>query len=49
MQKEWSEVISLLVAMGTKDGLRRGAIMVIEKNWLACADLLYHKHKVSFC
>ena len=34
-QKEWSKVISILVAMETKDGPRRGAIMVITKN-LAC-------------
>ena len=34
LQKEWSEVISMLVAMETEDGLRKGAIMVIAKNWL---------------
>ena len=44
IQKEQSKVISMLVAMETKDGLRRGAIMVIaQKIGLACADLLYHK------
>ena len=32
-QKEWSKVISMLVAMETKDGLRRGAIMVITKKF----------------
>ena len=31
MQKEWLKVISMLVAMETEDGLRRGAIMVITK------------------
>ena len=31
MQKEWSKAISMLVAMGTKDSLRRGAIMAIAK------------------
>ena len=31
MQKEWSKVISMLVAMETKDSLRRGAIIVITK------------------
>ena len=46
MQKEWSKVISMLVAMETKDGLRRGAIMVVAKKIaLACADLIYHKTK----
>ena len=34
MQKEQSKVISMLVAMESKDGLRRGAIIVISKNWL---------------
>ena len=31
MQKEWSKAISMLVAMETKDSLRRGAMMVIAK------------------
>ena len=31
MQKEWSKVISMFVAMETKDLLRRGAIMVVTK------------------
>ena len=31
MQKEKSKAISMLVAMETEDGLRRGAIMVIAK------------------
>ena len=31
MQKEWSKAISMLVAMETKDGLRRGAIMVVTQ------------------
>ena len=31
MQKEQSKAISMLVAMETKDGLRRCAIMVITK------------------
>ena len=40
MQKEWLKVISMLVAMETKDGLRRGATMVIAKKiGLAHADL----------
>ena len=34
MQKEQSKVISMLVAIETKDGLRRCAIIVIAKNWL---------------
>ena len=34
MQKEQSKVISMLVAMETEDGLRRGAIMVVTKKWL---------------
>ena len=46
MQKEQSKAISMLVAMETKDGLRRGAIMVVAKRvGLAHADLLYHKTK----
>ena len=31
MQREWLKVISMLVGMETKDGLKRGAIMVITK------------------
>ena len=31
MQKEWLKVISMLVDMKTKDGLRRGAIMAVAK------------------
>ena len=31
MQKEWLKVISMLVAMETKDSLGRGVIMVIAK------------------
>ena len=31
MQKEWLKGISMLVDMETKDGLKRGAIMVIAK------------------
>ena len=31
MQKEQLKAISMLVAMETEDGLRRGAIMVIGK------------------
>ena len=33
MQKEQSKAISMLVAMETKDGLRRGAIMVATKKF----------------
>ena len=44
MQKEWSKVISILVAMETKNGLRKGATMVIAKKiGLAHAHILYHK------
>ena len=43
MQKEWSKVISMLVAMETKDGLRRCAIMVVAKKiGLACAEQKVH-------
>ena len=43
MQKEWSKVISMLVAMETKDGPRRAAIMVIaQKFGLACAEQKVH-------
>ena len=39
MQKEQLKAISILVAIETKDGLRRGAIMVIAKKFgLACAE-----------
>ena len=39
MQKEWLKVISMFVAMETKDVLRRGAIMVVtQKIGLACAE-----------
>ena len=44
MQKEWLKVISILVAMESEDGLRKGATMVIAKKiGLAHADILYHK------
>ena len=43
MQKQQAKVISMLVAMETKDGLRRGAIMVIAKEFgLACAEQKVH-------
>ena len=45
-KKEQSKVISMVVDMETEDSLKRRAIMVIAKKiWLACADLLYYKHK----
>ena len=44
MQKERLKVISMVVDMETKDGLKRHAVMVITKKiWLARADLLYYK------
>ena len=44
MQKEWSKVISMVVDMETKDGLKKHAIMVdAKKIQLAHADLLYYK------
>ena len=33
MQKESSKAISMLVAMETEDGLRRGAIIIITKKF----------------
>ena len=43
MQKEWLKVISMLVAMETEHGLRRGAIMVIAKKiGLAHAEQKVH-------
>ena len=48
MQKEQSKMICMLVDMETKEGLKRGAIMVVTKICLACADLLYHKTKNIF-
>ena len=51
MRKEHLKAISMLVDMETKDGLKRGAIMVVaQKIGLAHADLLYHKTKnIFFC
>ena len=47
MQKEQSKAISVLVAMETKDGLRRGVIMVVAKRiGLAHADLLYQTKNI---
>ena len=46
MQKEWSKVISMVVDMETKDGLKRHAVMAIAKKiQLACADQLYYTCK----
>ena len=46
IQEEWSKVISMLVDMEIKDGLKRRAVIVVtKKNGLAHADLLYHKTK----
>ena len=43
MQKEWSKAISVLVVMETKDGLRRGATMVVAKKFgLAHAEQKAH-------
>ena len=47
MQKEWLKVISMLVAMETKDGLRRGAIMVITRK-LAWHMQTYSMIKILF-
>ena len=45
-KKEQSKVISMIIDMETKDSLKRCAIMVVTKKiQLACADLLYYKHK----
>ena len=42
-QKEWLKAISMRVAMETKDGLRRGAIMVVAKNvGLVCPEQKVH-------
>ena len=42
MRKEQSKVVSMLVAMKTEDGLRRGAIIVIAKRFgMACCSV-YH-------
>ena len=36
----------MVVDMETEDGLKRRAIMVVDKKiWLARANLLYYKHK----
>ena len=43
MQNEWLKVISMLVAIETKDSLRRGAIMVVTKKiGLACVEQKAH-------
>ena len=40
MRKEWSMVVSMLVAMKADDGLRRGAIMFITKTFgMACCTV----------
>ena len=45
-KKERSKAISMIVDMETEDGLKRHAVMVVAKKiWLACANLLYYKHK----
>ena len=45
-KKEWWKAISMVVDMETEDGLKRRAVMVVaRKIRLACADLLYFKHK----
>ena len=41
METEQSKVISMVVDMETKEGLKRRA--VTKKFWLAHADLLYYK------
>ena len=49
MQKERLKVISMVVDMETKDGLKRHAVMVVTKKiWLARGDLLYYKIKIFF-
>ena len=47
MRKEWSAVISMLVAMKTEDDLRRGSIMFITKNlaWHAAQSILYGREQ----
>ena len=45
-KKERLKAISMVVDMETEDSLKRRAIMVVAKKiQLACADLLYYKHK----
>ena len=45
-KKEWWKATSMVVDMETKHGLKRCAVMVVtRKIRLACADLLYYKHK----
>ena len=47
MQKEWSKAISMLVAMETKDGMRRAAIMVVTQK-LAWYVQTYSTIKLKF-
>ena len=42
MQKEWLKEISMLVAMETEDGLRRGAIMAVTKKIVLSCVGGYH-------
>ena len=42
MQKEWLKVISMLVAMKTKDNLKRCAIMFVNKKFGVACCTVYH-------
>ena len=47
MRKEWSVAVSMLVAMKTNDGLRRGAIMLLPKNlvWHTAQSIVYGREQ----
>ena len=42
LRKEWSEAVSMLVAMKTQDGLRRGSIMFVTKKFGVACCIVYH-------
>ena len=42
MQKEWAKAISMLVAIKTEDGLRRGAVMSIMIRFGMAHCTIYH-------
>ena len=44
-KKERSKAISMVVDMETEDGLKRRAVIVAKKIWLARGNLLYYKDK----
>ena len=42
LRKEWSKAVSMLVAMKTQDGLRRGSIMFVTKKFGVACCIVNH-------